>query len=135
MSAILLSIKHKWAEKIYSGYKTVEWRKSIPDYSRLGDKNDVPCVYFYECGIGVTGFASLLDGCFRDFSTGTIPLDIVLMGCVLESELYIYRGKSHLYGWKIFCPFRIDTVPISEFVCNGKHLTRPPQSWCYVDVL
>lgn len=27
---IILSIKPKWAELIYSGKKTIEWRKSFP---------------------------------------------------------------------------------------------------------
>lgn len=30
--AVLLSIHHEWAEKIYSGEKEVEWRKTFPTH-------------------------------------------------------------------------------------------------------
>lgn len=39
---IILSIKPKWAELIYSGKKTIEWRKSFPK------RENIECVYLYE---------------------------------------------------------------------------------------
>ena len=40
---IILSIKPKWAEKIYSGEKKIEWRKTCPSTVNEGAK-----VYIYE---------------------------------------------------------------------------------------
>lgn len=34
--AVILSIHPKWAEKIYSGKKEVEWRKSFPTEAAPG---------------------------------------------------------------------------------------------------
>jgi len=34
--AVILSIHPKWAEKIYSGEKEVEWRKSFPTEATPG---------------------------------------------------------------------------------------------------
>lgn len=47
----------------------------------------------------------------------------------------IANGKTG-YAWHISC-LKIYEEPkeLNEFVCNGKTINRPPQSWCYVGEL
>ncbi len=55
MRDVVLSILPRWAELIYSGRKTVEWRHTYPEGTRA--------VFLYECDpvcrIGVTGYQQL----------------------------------------------------------------------------
>ena len=44
---IILSIKPKWAELIYSGKKTIEWRKSFPKLNSYEDFK-IEKVFLYE---------------------------------------------------------------------------------------
>ena len=68
--------------------------------------------------------------------------------CLSYEELETYLGKSVGYGWHITAPTLFDKPKeLGEFrkVClNGKcsdciyeecKITRPPQSWCYVEEL
>lgn len=54
--AVLLSIHPKWAQKIYSGEKTIEWRKSFPFKKWHGEMK----VYLYE-----TKPVCKITGCFK----------------------------------------------------------------------
>ena len=86
---------------------------------------------------------------------GRISSDIARPTCIEPAELHRYLGAANGYGWhisdlKIYDtpkelsefshPFEncIDKV-CDEFGCasceNGGHIKRPPQSWCYVEVL
>jgi len=65
MKAILLSIKPEWAEKIYNGEKTIEWRKSRP---RIDRNNRHMRVYVYETAPvkRITGYFTLHGTCAVD---------------------------------------------------------------------
>lgn len=103
---IILSIKPKWAELIYSGKKTIEWRKSFPT------RENIECVYLYETAPvkKVTGFF-LWDG-FETLNFSIVsdllidpPEGIIDAGCVPLEDLKKYKGdRFNLFGWKIKNP-------------------------------
>lgn len=58
--------------------------------------------------------------------------------CLSRDELYAYGDKKPLYGWHISDLVIYDEPrKLSEFCGANKRklLTRPPQSWCYVEEL
>ena len=162
MKSVLISIQPKWCEKIASGEKTIEVRKTRP-------KIDTP----FKCYIYMT------QGKLKDlgiYSEWVYKNRMKVIGefiCNNASELdYVYywnngyefatcltyrqvadygKGKT-LYGWHI-SDLKIYDKPkeLSEFKkyyecgnnscgnCNkcdkDYHLTRPPQSWCKVEEL
>ena len=169
MKSVLISIQPKWCEKIASGEKTIEVRKTRP-------KIDTP----FKCYIYMT------QGKLKDlgiYSEWVYKNRMKVIGefiCNNASELdYVYywnngyefatcltyrqvadygKGKT-LYGWHI-SDLKIYDKPkeLSEFsrpcsysglcfsckrtsfkkdgnlLCNTK-ITRPPQSWMYVEEL
>ena len=171
MRAILMSIKHKWCEKIFSGEKTVEVRKSAP--------KEVPFkAYIYETK---AGFIEAVRGTcpICAFSRGKVVGEFVCdtveenipdynpayerffynsfecgSDCLTSDEIVAYGKGDPLHGWhitkvKLFDEPRelaefgryvrkqsiihkgIETIieDYKEFV----PLTRPPQSWRYVE--
>lgn len=153
--AILISIRHKWNKKIFALKKHIEVRKSAPK-CRLPVK-----VYIYEpigkgdgCGkvVGEYTLWSIVTDktCGHDdlFNAGA---------CLTEEEATAYANGKHLKGWVVENPIRYDKPrELSEFLrpCDyaadcgfcehaifyghdfhdcGLRLTRPPQSWCYVE--
>lgn len=162
--AILISIHPKWCEKIVSGQKTIEVRKTRPNI-----KTPFKC-YIYQtkhkwiCSflrfVGMETFAELLDD-----SHGKIIGEFVCngmlshcessnadlaeqQGCIRMDKLFDYAQGKELYGWHISDLVIYDKHrELREFkgrklVWRGNNhihayetLTRPPQSWCYVDEL
>lgn len=113
MKAVLMSIKPKWVDKIASGQKTIEVRKTIP-------KIETP----FKCYIYETKRKQVekLDGCeityygrgrvIGEFTCREIePLtqyDLLYdtnkekKTCVTQKELFKYKGENDfLYGWHI----------------------------------
>lgn len=125
MKAVLMSIKPKWCEKIFNGEKTVEVRTYIP--------------------FGLRGF-ELFPEWLKEM-------------CLSKEQLDKYGGLKTLYGLHITAPKLYDkpkelsefrkpdepfhTVEINENgnigfcdgYIDGKPITRPPQSWQYVEEL
>lgn len=59
------------------------------------------------------------------------------VACLSHKELEEYQGdEAHVFGWRIF-DLKIYDKPkkLSKFRHCGVKLTRPPQSWCYVEEL
>lgn len=57
--------------------------------------------------------------------------------CLTDKQIMDYLGNGKTgYAWHISC-LKIYEEPkeLNEFVCNGKTINRPPQSWCYVEGL
>ena len=152
MKAILLSIKPEWAEKIYNGEKTIEWRKSRP---RIDRNNRHTRVYIYETAPvkRITGYFTLY-GTFAADVNGMLkpPVsggrhsmtfrfvremldDMEKKGCVPAGDLAKYQGcAKEIYGWMVsphIKPTRI--MPVYRLDDFG--LKRPPQSWQYVEDL
>lgn len=137
-NAVLISIKPKWCRLITTGEKTIEVRKSRP--IRLSE----PFVcYIYESGNGVIGHFTcddiapiMLVGCtgqepvYRSIDRNwyTHPVNYDAM-CLSPNELKIYGSGGGLYGWHITNLTLYNTA--KELKAFG--LTRPPQSWCYVE--
>ena len=149
MKAILLSIKPEWAEKIYNGEKTIEWRKSRP---RIDRNNHHTRVYIYETAPvkRITGYFTLF-GTFAVDVNGMLepPVsggrhgmafcfvretlkDMGRSGCVPAVDLAKYQGGAkEIYGWTIN-PF-IKPTRIMPYRLDHFDLERPPQSWQYVE--
>lgn len=181
MKSVLISINPKWCEKIASGKKTVEVRKTRPKlempfkcyiYCTKGKSpSDILCFAEYDngkyvgdytangkvigefvcdeivafCNIGTDKWKYLVGRVHEDMKR------IVTHKALLtEEQMLKYRGK---YGWHIselviydkpkeLSEFFIDckggcdipylyTPPCER--CKKNKLTRPPQSWCYVE--
>ena len=156
--AVLISIRPEWCEKIMSGQKTIEARKTRP-------KMNPPFkCYIYKCGNGKVIGEFLCDEIININGAGRIPSDIARPTCLEPAELHQYLGAAVGYGWHI-SNLKIYDTPreLSEFwrgcpeyselstncwicenVCgdgdetdcntNGRlYLRRPPQSWRYVE--
>ena len=151
--AVLISIRPKWCEKIASGEKTVELRKTRP-------KLDTPFrCYIYSGGKVIGEFICnrinklAKVGCFGG---GELPryrlMDAGFRGQsaemlfwaagITEAEAEAYLRGRYGFAWRISDLVIYDTPrELGEFtglrtLKNGfelRELDRPPQSWCYVE--
>ena len=136
MKTVLISIRPKWCQKIISGEKTIEVRKTRPKI------NPPFRCYIYQTGKGGVIGEFVCDE-FFDLSWGArIPSDIA-RGAYLEPvEIHEYLGTGAGCGWHI-SNLKIYDTPrkLSEFTglrtglgsIELRVLERPPQSWCYVE--
>lgn len=158
MKSVLISIRPKWCEKIISGEKTIEVRKTRP---RL---NPPFKCYIYQTGKGGVIGEFVCDEIFGLSWGARIPPDIARGACLEPVEIHEYLGTGAGCGWHISNLKIYDTSrELSEFwrgcpeyselstncwicenICgdgdetdcntNGRlYLRRPPQSWCYVE--
>lgn len=146
--AVLISIQPKWCELIASGKKTVEVRKSRP-------KLETPFKVYIYCTLQGSNefFKNTLNGNISEWNKGnwgfkkgkvigefvcdTFVLDKTFghdplfngAACMSEIDVAWYCCQSPMYGWHI-SDLKIYDRPreLSEF-----KVTRPPQSWCYVE--
>lgn len=158
MKSVLISIRPKWCEMIASGKKTIEVRKTrpkietpfkcyiyctkpkmitkyvfkpedYPEYMRpektvfckVPDASSPFCSEVNGNGAVIGEF--VCDGVYENISCDCEG------SCVSASELREYANGEPLYGWHI-SDLKIYDKPkeLNEFA-----LTRPPQSWCYVE--
>lgn len=132
--AVLLSIQPKWCEKIASGEKTIEIRKTQPKI-----KAPFKC-YIYQTGMcGVIGefICDKISMNFVGYVDGIAGYhDLVSGSCVSNSDLMEYGKWRTLYGWHISNLQIYDNPkPLGDFqrAFDRAGITRPPQSWCYVE--
>lgn len=179
--AVLISIRPEWVDKILSGEKTLEVRKTRP-------KLEAPFKVYIYCTAGKLSY-EVNNGMMCNISGGKLVVgeftcnkttnlfsnsrfwlneDDVLQACLSAAEIRKYAdGANGLYGWhisdlKIYdqpkelnefwlppelycekercggCPYDqvADVNGEYSFDCEWKRpLTRPPQSWCYVEEL
>lgn len=152
--AVLISIRPKWCEKIADGEKTIEVRRTRP-------KLETPFKVYIYCTAGYlqyvtqNGMLCHMSGCrevIGEFICDKIyelaplnhaPDDVEQMACLTREEIVQYlRGIG--YGWHI-SNLRIYDHPrkLWEFTVLRKTkyglapvpITRPPQSWQYVEEL
>lgn len=141
MKAVLISIRPKWCQKIMSGQKTIEVRKTRP-------KMNPPFkCYIYQTGQGGVIGEFVCDDIFeRIVQVGTScekpkyclcdtwNMDCTLLdwllsdACLTLDELEKYLGSGAGYGWHI-SNLKIYDMPreLREFGVN-----HPFQSWGYV---
>ena len=171
MKSVLIAIRPQWVEKIASGQKTIEVRKTAP--------KEVPFKAYIYCTkekkqddiiwAGVCGDRGKWDGrVIGEFiCNNASELDYVyywnngyeFATCLTYRQVADYGKGKPLYGWHI-SDLKIYDRPrnLSEFsrpcsysglcfsckrtsfkkdgnlLCNTK-ITRPPQSWMYVEEL
>ncbi len=144
--AVLLSIQPKWCELIASGKKTIEVRKTKPKLP-----TPFKC-YIYQTKR--TWFYSIYYSKIADWQGKVIgefvcdeiiPISVYYNNpnchialrefpyvCMTDREIMNYLGNGKKgYGWHI-SDLKIYDTP-KELIEFG--LTRPPQSWCYVEKL
>lgn len=175
MKSVMLSIRPKWCEKIASGKKTLEVRKTRP-------KIPTP----FKCYIYCTNAKDLMfwrnkkysycddrshnafDQCMNGKVIGEFVCDNILRHCNMQNsdiaeqyslvkreKLFEYSNGKELFGWHISDLIIYDKPKeLSEFLkpctfdecdkCDNCRelsklfncrITRPPQSWCYVEEL
>lgn len=164
MKSVLISIQPKWCELISSGKKTIEIRKTRPNietpfkcyiYCTKGrdtlwrgkDRCYVSDYWEKEKDIGCVGRVIgefVCDDIFpiRVFENGSIQdylFKNMCRSCVPYDDISEYIGNENTgYGWHISDLVIYDEPrKLSEFCGANKRktLTRPPQSWCYVEEL
>ena len=174
MIAVLISIRPRWCEKIISGEKTIEVRKTRPklnppfkcyiyctagrpdlnipisqerfmrDYLETGSMKSMTC----PLGNGKVIGEFTCNRVTNLFSNSRFWLDEddVLHTCLSAAEMRKYaNGANGLYGWHI-SNLKIYDTPreLREFYAvpnevevalkvKPKPITRPPQSWRYVE--
>ena len=158
MKAILMSIKHKWCELIFSGEKTIEVKKTAPKlkppfkvymYETLGKRT-----WCRRCAIWQTCFQRSPFGCYEgagavvgefvcDFVEESIPdfdpYHQVFFNyffesgndCLTEKELRNYGKGAPIFGLHIAAPKLYDTPKeLSTFSRYGYQRIERVESGC-----
>ena len=154
MKSVLISIQRPHTDNIKALIKKIEVRKNKPN-----QETPFPC-FIYETktkgGCGKVIGELVCDEVYEwkyDYCDGVdIDDDLILDTCLDREDINIYAKGKTLYGWhisdlKIYdkpkelsefktgckgCKER-DTYHCKFYCCSERPLTRPPQSWCYVE--
>lgn len=158
--AVMLSVRPKWCEKIASGEKTIEVRKT-----RLKLETPFKCyIYCTIDGIKKMPKDYIAESVERGKVIGEFICERIALiaydggelssttnaafspaTCLTQSEIIAYIGdKGRCYGWHI-SDLRIYDAPreLSEFTglrntrfgAAPYDIKRAPQSWCYVEAM
>lgn len=133
--AVLISIRQGWCQKIMNGQKTIEVRKTRP-------KMNPPFkCYIYKCGSGKVIGEFLCDEIIEDRTYGHNE-EFYRAACMSACDVAAYAMQSPMYGWHI-SNLRIYDHPRDLWEFTGLRqtkfglapgpITRPPQSWRYVE--
>lgn len=152
--SVLISIRPKWCEKIVNGEKTIEVRKTRPklqtpfkcyiyctmdhpyisvscgELDKLNYRTNTVC----RCNGKVIGEFTCdridrLAPANDPYGIYDIDDDYVARTCLLYGDMWNYGKGKPLFGWTI-SDFQLCDIP-SEL--GMFEITRPPQSWCYVE--
>lgn len=126
MKAVLASVKQEWWEKILSGEKGLEIRKSAPQ-SKDGRAFRWPLtVLVYVSGTGSVQGEFTCPGWVKT----NLPEMLVERSGVKLEDLRTYAKGGSLYGWVVKNPKKY-YVPhtLEDF-----GVKRPPMSWQYVEI-
>lgn len=145
-NAVLISIKPKWCALIASGEKSIEVRKTGPKAERPfkcyiyctkdGADSATQFLSGYVIGEFVCDWCEQYMPCRTDFA------ELSAGSLVKPKELYKYAKGKPLYGWhisdlKIYEEMKpLESLKRWEESGMWSHLvsiTRPPQSWFYVE--
>ncbi len=175
MKPVLISIKPEWVEKITSGKKTIEVRKSAP--KEMPFKAYIYCSYgdmktnYYLKGRGKVIGEFICDKVYSIKNQGNsfvvaneeqgVTNEIARQSCLDYDDMVGYLGNKDGYGWHISDLKIYDkSKELSEFRKSGFmteeewlfnlypnthchydawakkfEITRPPQSWQFVEEL
>ena len=149
--AVLISIRPEWCEKIISGEKTIEVRKTRPKLETpfrgyiYRTKGIVPHIIngkWVKIAVGGTVVGEFVcDKIYELAPLNHAPDDVEQMACLTREEIVQYlRGVG--YGWRISNLKIYDTprdlweftgLRETKFGLEPVPITRPPQSWRYVE--
>jgi predicted transcriptional regulator len=173
MTSVLLSVRPEWCEKIASGQKTVEVRKTKPHLEPpfkcyIYCTNKGKSLWYYDDRfesqekmnskvIGEFVCNRVEDYSKWEYDIPALYRHINLFACIDYPELYKYLPDGGGYGWHISdlviydkpkdissfrhpCPnagpwctmCRYVKIYRGKLLCESI-LTRPPQSWYYVE--
>ena len=161
MKAVLISIRPKWCEKIISGEKTIEVRKTRPKMETpfkgyiYRTKGSVPHIIngeWVRMEVGGTVIGEFtcdaitrVNICGFWDDSGKQLDNQLKETCLTSEEFCNYLGENVGYGWHI-SDLRVYDHPreLREFYAvpnevevafkaKTKPVTRPPQSWRYVE--
>ena len=160
MKAVLISIQPKWCELIASGRKTIEVRKTEPKlptplkvYIYQSKKRDFEGPTYsdgkvigeFVCDkIISTVYWRLRGETGRCAKRTEMETAFPELACLTLDEIREYAGSNQriVYGWHISNLVIYEKPkPLSDFAHCGENyhfnppITRPPQSWCYVEEL
>ncbi|MDD2956372.1 MAG: hypothetical protein PHD67_08670 [Oscillospiraceae bacterium] len=126
MKAVLMSMKPEWWEKILSGEKRLEIRKTAP-VGGAGEPEPWPLlVLVYVRGTGAVQGQFLCPGWVKT----NLYSYLAGASCVPEKALEKYANGKSLCGWIVSSPEKYDTPsPLAEF-----GMERPPMSWQYLEI-
>lgn len=162
MKAVLISIRPHWCEMIARGEKTIEVRKTKPkldtpfkvyiyctkdrhgwfDFGKK-ERLDGKVIGEFVCDAFVVdktfGHDAMFNAaaCMTDAEVAAYCLNEEMYGWHI-SDLVIYNKPRELSAFEIECKGGCDIPYLYEPPCArcGKNkLTRPPQSWYYVEEL
>lgn len=129
---VLLSIKPEWAKKIYSGEKTIEFRKNFPlkynlseDYIFLYETKPIFAVTGYIVVDSYINVQKIYNSIYEN--RGKLIKDITTRGCLSIEKLFEYERHLYIWGWNIKKFQKINYEYVNRFSPSG----NPPQSWCY----
>ena len=163
MKSVMLSIKPKWCEMIASGRKTIEVRKTRPKietpfkcyiYQTFDGRTN--SIDIFENNLGKVIGEFVCDAIITDRTLGHDGL-FYGAACMTAAEVAAY-ATSTVYGWHISDLVIYDEPrELSEFLrinrecwyadlglakrdcpeCKNAEcfVSRPPQSWCYVEAV
>lgn len=133
--AVLISIRPEWVRKILNGRKTIEVRKTRPKMNP-----PLKC-YIYKCGNGKVIGEFLCDEIIEDRTYGHNE-EFYRAACMSAYDAAAYAMQSPMYGWHI-SDLRVYDHPRDLWEFTGLRqtrfgwepvpITRPPQSWRYVE--
>lgn len=153
--AVLLSIRPEWCEKILSGEKTVEIRKSCPAHgtpfkvyiyctkaqSKIGWLRIVPGKGWQRLDGTVIG-EFVCDKIWELAPICLAPDDVEEMACMDRDRIVRYLSKCRGWAWHI-SDLKIYDQPRELWAFTGLQsirfgmrpveVQRPPQSWRYVE--
>lgn len=156
--AVLLSIQPVWCSKIVLKEKTVEVRKTKPE----GVKTPFKCYIYCTKERSKMGWLRIVPGKGWQRLDGTVigefvcdkiwelapicraPDDVEEMACMDRDRIVRYLNKCRGWAWhisdlKIYDqPRELRTftrLQSTRFGMRPVEVTRPPQSWCYVEEL
>lgn len=162
MKSVMISVHPEWVQKILSGEKTVEVRKTVPKIKKpfkcyiYCTKEKPGRKHQYEAfglngrpvqcgGYVVAEFTCDDTRCFDvPYPAFQSKMDksILKQSCLTYYQLHRYAYHDKLYGWHISDLLIYDEPKeLSEFTGLRKtkfgyaptKLERPPQSWYYVE--
>lgn len=164
MKAVLISIRPEWCEKIASGQKTIEVRKTKPklnapfkcyiyctknggEHKKIYNSYNV-CVDFetaFACGMVIGEFICDEVKLYKPEESPSIWHEMMQRSCLSGQEIADYTGGNHFFGWHISGLVIYDKPKELSCFLSEKYATtgcpilgkmdRPPRSWCYVEEL